>query len=383
MTSEIRVAIVHDDLIQFGGAEKVFMALLDLYPSASVYTSVISTEWKDILQKKKINVSTSFMQSLINAVSWNRFYSTFLFHLIAFERFDLSSFDLVISSSSRFAHGVITKPDTKHICYMHSPGRMFWEQSKYFENEKLSKNIFGRIVYTLGSFPLSFMRLWDYAASQRVDMFVSNSIGVHNKITRFYQRDSSVIYPFCDVSYFTEQASEETGSKGEYGEFYLVLSRLISWKKIEIAIEACKKTNNKLIIAGDGPDRKRLEKLAGSNCTFLGFVDEPQKKKLLRDAKALILTQEEDFGLTSLEAMASGTPVIAYGLGGALETVVPGNTGEFFSPQTSAALALILEKFSRDTYKSEVSLARAKEFDKTVFLGKMKALIESFYVPKN
>ncbi len=374
----MKVAIVHDDLIQFGGAEKVLVALHEIWPDAKVFTSVISPAWKKVCEDSKIDVETSFMQKLPKVLDWYRFYGLTLSYPIAFERFNFNDYDLVISSSSRFAHGIITKPSTVHICYMHSPGRMLWEGGSYFNEEKKLKGLFKGFFYSLSQFPLSYMRLWDHTSAQRVDNFIANSQVVKRKIQRYYNRESTVIYPFCDVKYFTEYQGENRESE----PYFLILSRLSAWKKIDLAIEACNKLQVKLLIAGEGPDKKRLSSIAGGNVRFLGFVSENEKRELLKNCSALIFPQSEDFGITPLEALSSGRPVIAYKDGGVLETIIEGKTGEFFYPQNSEALSSVLAKFNPSGYNSADCVAQALKFDKTVFLQAIKSFVES-YVPKN
>ncbi len=374
----MKVALVHDDLIQFGGAEKVLLALHELFPEAPIFTSVVSPEWKKVLEKQNISYQTSFVQNLPKVFQWYRQYALTLSYCLAFEGFNFNAFDVVISSSSRFSHGIVTRPETLHICYMHSPGRMLWEPTGYFESELVRKGAIRRFAFLLSQFPLSYMRLWNRTAAQRVDNFVANSEVVKGKIKRFYNRDSVVIHPFCDVRYFSEGNTEEAKEP-----YFLILSRLSAWKKIDIAIQACNELNVRLLIAGEGPDKKRLEKMAGGNVRFLGYVTEEEKKKLLKNCLALIFPQSEDFGITPLEAMASGRPVIAYKDGGALETLTEGKTGEFFYPQTKEALSVVISKFDPRKYLKDDCISRALQFDKSVFLSSLKAIVESTYVPKS
>lgn len=374
----MRVALVHDDLIQFGGAEKVLLALHELFPDAPIYTSIVSSEWKKVLEKQNISYQTSFMQKLPKIFQWYRQYALTLSYCLAFEGLNFNAFDVVISSSSRFAHGIITRPETLHICYMHSPGRMLWEPSSYFEGEPIRKGAIKRFAFLLSQFPLSYLRLWNRTAAQRVDKFIANSDVVKAKIRRFYNRDSFVIHPFCDVGYFSQGSTEEAKEP-----YFLILSRLSAWKRIDIAIQACNELNVRLLIAGEGPAKKRLEKMAGGKVRFLGYVTEDEKKKLLKNCIALIFPQNEDFGITPLEAMASGRPVIAYKDGGALETLVEGKTGEFFYPQTKEGLSTVLSKFDPKRYLKSDCVDRALQFDKSVFLSSLKNLVEGAYVPKS
>lgn len=347
---DLKVALVHDDLVQNGGAEKVFMEIAEMFPEASIYTSMASGKWRKRLGSRKL--VTSFMQRLPLKEKFFKFY--FLFYPLAFESFDFSDYDLVISSSTRFAHGVITKPETKHICYMHSPGRMFWEPEVYFmDNQR---------VGALLSPALSYLRLWDRTVAQRVDYFITNSKNIAGKIKKYYGREASVVHPFVDLEKFAK-----TGSSGE---FFLVVTRLASWKRVEIAIQAAKEANLPLKIVGGGGEEQRLRDLAkGGTVEVLGRVSDPDLVDLFQSCKALIMTQEEDFGITSLEAQACGKPVIAYCAGGALETVVKGKTGEFFFPQTGEALGEVLKDFKPGGYSPKTCRSNSEKFSKEEFKG--------------
>lgn len=368
----MKVAIVHDDLIQFGGAENVFLAIAEMFPDAHIYTSVISPEWEKVLQDKKIKYFTSFMQRLPNKIKWNRFYSCLLLHTFAFESFNLKNYDVVISSSARYAHGVITKPETLHVCYMHSPGRMWWQQADYFSNEFTTQGFLKNLLMSFLQIPLSYLRVWDFAASSRVDKFIANSKIVKDRIKKYYGKDAEVIYPFC------ESFEEVQNTKGDY---FLIISRLLPWKKIDVAVEAFTKLSQKLVIIGEGPDKKRLQEMASQNVKFLGYVSDEEKKKLLKNCEALIYTQNEDFGIVPLEAMSAGKPVIAFKEGGVLETVIEGKTGEFFNSQTSEALQTAVLNFDITRYNPVDCVVRAKEFSKEAFIRRIRELIEKLYVP--
>lgn len=375
----MKLAIIHDDLVQFGGAEKVLLALHEIWPDAPVFTSVASGEWRKICEKQKIPLYESFMRSLPNVIGWNREYAVTLAYCVAFERFNLNEYDVVLSASSRFAHGVVTRPETLHICLMHSPGRMFWEAPAYFENEKIGPKFLNKILTSLISFPLSYMRLWDYASAQRVDSFVAISEGVRKKIKRSYNRDAQgVIYPFCDLKDFAAEVQPYSTDP-----YFLVLSRLEHWKKIDLAVKASNKLGFKLLIAGEGAAKKHLQKIAGPNVKFLGYVSEEDKVRLYKGCQALIFPQREDFGITPLEAMASGKPVIAFGDGGALESVVPGVTGEFFAQQTVDSLCEVITKFNPGSYSSASCMSQAAKFDRELFKSTLKNFVEQAYVSKN
>ena len=382
----IKIAVGHDDLtVPYAGGEKVFMAIAEAFPKADIFTSMITPEWASKISNlnkdgtrseiatpaSRDNVSyqrkiiTTFMQSFPLKRKLQK--PLFALYPLAFESLDLSDYNLVVSSSSRFAHGVITRPETKHICYMHSPGRMFWEPDFYFGPDSRLKTILTPI--------LSYLRLWDHTAAQRVDQLIANSKNVAGKIRSYYGRDATVVYPFVDLERFKPGVgSHESGVE----KYYLVVTRLASWKRVDIAVAAANAVGAKLKVVGIGPDIKRLQKLAQvkgkkSDIEILGGEPDEKVTELFQNCVALIMTQEEDFGITSLEAQACGKPVIAYGRGGALETVVPGKTGEFFKEQTVDSLVEALKRFDPSKYRPEDCRKNAESFSKTRF---QKELVE-------
>lgn len=373
----MKLAIVFDDLVQNGGAEKLLVTLLELWPEAPLYTPYTSDAWKHTLEKNNTIVHTSFIQKLPFARKLNRVYAIFFFHVLGLERFDLRSFDVVLSLSARFAHGVLTRPDTKHICYMNSPGRMLWEPAAYFQNESLGGKKLKPLIYKVLQLPLSVLRLWDFSAAQRVDHFIANAKTPQARIRKYYNRPATIIYPFVDVTAFPfTDMTPITESKG----YFLLISRLVAWKHVEIAIEACKELGVNLKIIGDGPDKTRLVRIANKNIEFCGRVSDAQKLSYLRDCSGVIQTQHEDFGIVPLEAMACGKPVIAYGEGGAKETIIPSITGEFFYEQTSRSLKQVLAKFDPVGYDSSVCRKQAEKFDKNIFLKQVKSFVDSVYL---
>lgn len=363
----LKIAVGHDDLtVPYAGGDKVFAAIAEIFPNADIFTSMITEQWRDRLevrgQRSERKIITTFMQKI--PVKRRLQKALFPLYPLAFESLDFSDYDLVISSSSRFAHGVITKPETKHICYMHSPGRMFWEPDNYFGSNSRLKSFLAPA--------LSYLRLWDHAAAQRVDQFMANSQNIAKKIRRYYGRDSAVVYPFADLDRFQPLAVSDKPLAGDY---YLVVTRLEPWKRVDIAVVAANAVGTKLKVVGIGPDEKRLKKMAGPEVEILGGVPDDQVVKLFQNCSALIMTQEEDFGITSLEAQACGKPVIAYGAGGALETVIAGRTGEFFTSQDAGALAKVLKKFNPKKYTSEDCRANAERFSKERFQKELLQVI--------
>ncbi len=359
----LKVAVGHDDLtVPYAGGEKVFAAIAEIFPQADIFTSMITEQWRSRLPGR--NILTTFMQKLPLKRKLQK--PLFALYPLAFESLDLSDYDLVISSSSRFAHGVITKPETKHICYMHSPGRMFWESGRYFAERP---NL-GRIIAPV----LSYLRLWDRAAAQRVDQFVANSKNIARKIKRYYGREAAVVYPFVDLEKFTVDSPQLTDRKDD--RYFLVVTRLAPWKRAGIAVEAAKRAGVALKVVGSGPDLRMLRKLATPKIEILGSVGDEELVKLFQGCTALIMTQEEDFGITSLEAQACGKPVIAYGAGGALETVIKGKTGEFFDNQDAESLAKVIGKFNPKSYLPEDCRTNAEKFSKERFQRELLQIAE-------
>ena len=375
----MKIALVCDDLIQFGGAEKIVMELCSIFPDSPLYTSVISKKWREICRSKNIKVITSFIQQLPFSVILNRYYSPFFFHLCAFHSFDLSSYDLVLSISARFAHTVITKPGTKHICYMHSPGRMFWEPFSYFEKEYTGiLGMFKKLFKPILSVSLFFHRIIDYISAQKVDNFIANSKNTKMKILKYYGRESNIVYPFMDIDNLKDEVGESVNN-GSRERYFLIISRLSSWKKIDYAINACEELGVYLKIVGEGSDRNRLNRLCKKYVKLMGYVSNQDRNNLIKGCQALIITQEEDFGIVPLEAMYLGKPVIAYGKGGSTETIEEGVTGVFYYSQNSDALKEVLNNFNPDNFDSNKCKQRALQFSKSKFEQKILEIINNVY----
>lgn len=370
MVKTKKLAIVFDDLIQKGGAERLLCAVSEMFPGAPIYTSLATKEWLAYFSEKNIVVFNSFMQKIPFGVKLNRVMGFLGIHSLAFTSFNFDDYDLVFSMSSRFAHHIITKPDTTHICYINSPGRMFWEPLNYFANEEGLSRGFAKTLFSYLSFPfLSLGRARDYVFAQRVDQFIANSKTPQKRVEKYYRRTSDVVYPFHELAYVTD--SEVTTSQ----DFFLIISRLQAWKKIDIAIKACENNSLKLKIIGEGPDIKRLKRMSNGSTQFLGRVSDSEKRSTLLACKALIMTQKEDFGITALEAMCVGKPVIAYGFGGVLETVQDGVTGTFYYEQSVQSLAEVLLKFDNCHYKSSACVEQAKKYSKELFEERIQQAI--------
>lgn len=311
-----------------------------------------------------MDIRTSFLQRW--PFSLRRFHKLALpYYPAAFERFNFTGYDLVLSSSSSFAKGIITPPETCHICYCHTPSRFVWRQQEY-----LAQTRTGRAAAALIGAFVNSMRSWDIESAQRVDYFVANSYNVARRIRKFYRRDvAAVIYPPVETRNFHPVAPSEVG------DHFLVVSRLISYKRIDLAVAACTRLNLPLRVVGIGPDLAALKRIAGPTVQFLGRLSDEQVADELAHCKALIFPGEEDFGITPVECMASGRPVVAYGAGGALETVIDGVTGLFFSEQTVDSLAAALANIDSCTFSPEALQAYAARFDTSVFAAQLLALI--------
>jgi glycosyltransferase involved in cell wall biosynthesis len=355
-----RVAIVHDYLNQYGGAERVLEALHDLFPAAPVFTSIYDPAAMPA-HFRAWDIRTSWMQQL---PAWRKlFRAYFLLYPSAFESFDLNGFDLIISSSSAFAKGIIPPPGARHICYCHTPMRFAWRTDDYTAREG-----FGALIRAALSILLSRVRLWDVVSAQRVDRYIANSHTVAARIRRYYGRAAVVIAPPVDLPPFTPAPAED---------FYLTGGRLVPYKRIDLAAEACTRLRLPLKVFGDGRDRAALQAIAGPTVEFLGRIDDATRRDLFARCRAFLFPGEEDFGITPLEAMAAGRPVIAYAAGGALDTIVDGVTGRFFYEQSAGALAAAIGMARGEGYDPQVIRRHAEQFSRERFLAQMRAAIEA------
>ena len=355
----MRVAIAHDYLNQYGGAERVLEALHALFPDAPVYTSIYDPAAMPPAYRAW-DIRTSWMQQL---PGWRRhFRKYFLLYPSAFESFDLSGYDLIISSSSAYAKGVIPAPHARHICYCHTPMRFAWRTDDYVRREG-----FGQLQRAVLPVALSYVRLWDISTAPRIDGFIANSRAVAARIKRYYGRDALVIPPPVELAPFRPWVPSN---------FYLAGGRLIPYKRLDLVVRAFTALGLPLKIFGDGRDREDLQQLAGPNIEFLGQISDTQRQDLFAGCRAFIFPGEEDFGITPLEAMAAGRPVVAYGAGGALDTVIDGVTGRFFYEQSAAAVAVAVAQACNDRYDPEVIRQHAEGFSRAVFLTRMREAIE-------
>lgn len=364
----MKVALIHEHLAQDGGAEKVLKVFAEMFPDAPIYTLMYKQKYADKYFKDR-HIETSIIQRLPFGIKRYRWYMPFM--PMAVEFFDLTEYDLVISSASAFAKGVITQPDSLHICYCHTPTRYLWSDTHKYINELGYNKYFKKII----SLMLNKIRVWDKVAADRVDKFIANSKTVKKRIKKYYRRGSEVIYPPVEIDKFRISDSIE--------DYFLIGCRLVSYKRVDMVIEAFNKLggNFKLKIFGDGVDEKRLKKLAGdnSNIEFLGRVSDEEKARLYRKCIAFLNPQEEDFGITVVEAMASGRPVIAYRKGGATETVIDGKTGTFFEKQTPEDIMKAVKDFDKNKFNPREIRDYAKRFSVDNFKKEIMDFINKHY----
>jgi glycosyltransferase involved in cell wall biosynthesis len=357
----MKIALVHDFLMQDGGAERVLSVLAEIWPDAPIFTVVADKRWQKEFGSHKIN--TSFLEKLPFG---RRFYQAYLpFIPLAVKKFNLADFDVILSSSSAFAKGIKTPKNSLHICYCHTPTRYLWNDTCSYLEELPYSEFVKKMILEI--FPL--LRKWDIRAANSPQFLIANSKTVERRIGRYYGRTSDIIYPPVETGKF------HTAEK--IGNYFLIGGRLVSYKRFDLAIEAFNRLGMPLKIFGAGREYKKLKSIAKKNIEFLGAVSENEKAKLLGEALAFIYPQEEDFGLTAVEAMASGRPVIAYAKGGALETVIPGLTGELFSDQTWEALAFTIFKFKPENYNPEAIRNFALQFDKEVFKERISQYVNN------
>ena len=364
-----RIAIVHDWLVNYGGAERVVEELMKIYPDADIFTLVYDEKKMGRIFPRE-RVRTSRLQKIPFAT---RLYTKMLSLMPgAFESFDLSNYRLVICSSSSCAKGVITAPLTPHIAYIHTPMRYAWD--KYFEYRGRS----GRVTRFFMDKWTPRIRLWDYVSSQRVDTLIANSNYISRRIKKYWNRESTVIYPPVNV-----KELQPNGKPSE--DFFVVFSRFVPYKRIDLAIQACGNLRKKLVVIGSGSQEKRLRKLASrykdASITFTGRIRDDEVRDYLQRCRALIFCAEEDFGIIPVEAQACGRPVIAFGKGGALETVINGKTGTFFSHATPDSVERAIVRFEelerQGAFDSDFIARHARNFSRERFAREIKEAIDS------
>lgn len=359
----MKIALVHDDFLQWGGAERVVQAFSEVWPKAPIYTSVADEEiiarW---LGKRHI------VQSILQyAPQIKRFRKAYLpLYPLAFQHMELHDYDIVLSSSSRFAHTIKLTNGTRHISYCHAPPRFIWRFDHYLKNEE-----YPRIKKFFVRPTIPYFKRLDELAMQNIDTIIANSRHIAKQIKSIYNRNAIVLPPFVDMSLFKPTDTDEKE------DYYLVVSRLAPWKRIDLAIESCRRLNLPLVVIGKGSDKNRLKNLAcGTKTEFLEELTDKQLVGYYRNCKALIITQEEDFGLTALEAQACGKPVLAFGRGGVTETVMKGKTGDFFPYQTVESLTKKLKMFHTENYISVDCYNHAATFSKIHFKEQIKQYVQ-------
>ncbi len=358
----MKIALVHDYLNQYGGAERVLEVMCKVFPDAPVYTTLYDEHaTKGVF--KGVDIRTSFLQRVPLVTRYHHAFS-FLMPL-AFEQFDFSQYDIVLSISSSFGKGIITKPGTHHICYCLTPPRYLWDDAHKYVHEFGYPWILKKFISPI----LSYLRIWDREASMRVDQFVAISHFVKDRIKKYYSKDAEVIYPPVDVTKFHIAETQ--------GDYFLMVGRLVTYKKFDLAVKVFNDLGWPLKIVGTGVDKNRLRKMAKSNIEFLGIVDDKKLADLYAGAQALIFPQEEDFGIVPLEAMASGRPVIAYRGGGATETIQEGVTGVFFDEQTEISLKETLQKFDVTKFDAQVCRNQVMQFDVEIFKENIQRVLNT------
>ncbi|MBM4422148.1 MAG: glycosyltransferase family 4 protein [Chloroflexi bacterium] len=357
----MKIALIHDWLNQIGGAEDVLETLVEMFPAAPIFTSIY---WREKMPAhwRRWNIKTSFMDSLPLV---HRFHQPYLFlYRLAFQSLDLSGFDIILSNKSGFCHGVRKPRGAAHICYCLTPTRYVWGFDEYAAREG-----WGATSRQILRPALQLLKQWDKAAASGVDHFIAISSEVQRRIARFYDRESIIIYPPVNTDQFRVADSVD--------DYFLCLGRLIPYKRVDLAVQACTELNLPLLVAGDGRDRTRLERMAGSTVKFLGRVPDADVPALVARCRAFIFPGLEDFGIAPVQAMAAGRPVIAFAGGGALDTVIESRTGRLFHEQTVQSLISVLKSFDPGQFDPQTIRAHALKFDRKVFETQLRDFINS------
>jgi len=360
----MKIALVCDFLLKLGGAERVVKVLADMFPEAPIYTLLYDEEKVGSVFPKE-RVRTSFLQNYPAFIRKRHRLFTHKFPQ-AIEQLDLSGFDLVISSSNSYAHGIICPVGTRHICYCHSPMRYAWDYANEYKGEN---NISGFKAFIYAPL-IKYLRQWDKISSDRPDVYLANSRNVQNRLKKYYKADSDVMYPPVNTDKFKLSKN--------HLNYFLILSTLTPYKKIDHAIRLFNKIGRKLVIIGDGPQKSYLQSISGPNIDFLGFKDDKTVKEYVENCRAVIFPGEDDFGIVPLEAMSAGKPVLAFAKGGALETVISGKTGEFFFEHTVSSMEDGLSRllYNEKFYSKSGMRTHAKLFSREVFEDNMRKKVK-------
>jgi len=357
----LRVALVHDWLVSPGGAERVLREFASLFPTAPIFTTVYDRKTMGGMFAEN-RVLTSYMQKIPFAKKHYRKMLALMPR--AFEEFDLRNFDLILSSSSCCAKGVISPANTVHISYVHTPMRYAWDLYSDYVKQA------GFLTRLAMKIQMPSIRQWDALSGMRVDKYLANSREVAARIAKTHRRDAAVLHPPVQTDFYSPGSHP-----GRYDDYYLIVSRLVAYKRVDLAVRACSKLGKKLIVIGSGPEGKRLRRLAGPRVSFLGQISDNEIREHYRNCRALLFPTLEDFGITSIEAQACGKPVVALGRGGALDTVIPGLTGVFFDEQTEDSLIDGIREFESHHWNSSTIRNHAKKYDREIFLSKLQDFI--------
>ena len=361
----MKVALVYDRVNKWGGAERVLTALNEIFPEAPLFTAVYSfkkAKWAKIFPK----VIPSFLQKIPLMQDKHEFLGTLT--PLAFESFDFSEYDLVISVTSEAAKGIITKPGTLHLCYCLTPTRYLWSaHDLYFKNPP-SKFKFFPFFWHISRPLVWYLRNWDKVAANRPDVMLAISNAVKERIKKYYGRDSEVIFPPVEVEKFTGEVKKR-------GNFFLLVGRLIPYKRVDLAVMAFNRLGLPLVVVGKGSEEMKLKAMAKGNIKFKGELTERELADYYRKCAALVLPQEEDFGIAAVEAQAAGASVIAFKAGGALDTVIDGKTGVFFEKQTVSALCQAIKNFKKISFDAKILKENAERFSKDRFKKEFLTLV--------
>jgi glycosyltransferase involved in cell wall biosynthesis len=363
----MKIALVHDYLVQHGGAERVLECFCEIFPEAPIYTLVYDQK---IMGKTFANrrIYTSSLQKIPLAKTRHRIFPPLM--PAAIEEFDFSMYDVVLSDSSSYAKGIITGPDTLHICYMHNPMRYAWDDCQKYTEDFYYPWFVKKFIPLM----MNYIRMWDRASSERIDFLLANSKFVAKRIEKYYQKKSLVVNPPVDVARFTP--SEKVGN------YFLLAGRLMKYKQHDIVIEAFNQIGLPLKIIGRGPEEKKLKSMANENIEFLGRVSDKELAKHYAECRAFIFPQEEDFGIVAIEALASGRPVIAYRGGDIIEHIEDGMEGVLFDEQTSAGIIQAIQEFDHLKFDAKHNRKKALKFDREIFKAKIKKIVEEKFAEK-
>jgi glycosyltransferase involved in cell wall biosynthesis len=358
----MKIALVHDYLVQYGGAERVLECFCELFPYAPIYTLVYDKKAMHGIFEGK-NIQTSYLQKIPFSKKQHRIFP--LLMPSAIEQFDFSKYDIVLSDSASFSKGILTGPETLHICYMHTPMRYAWDDCQKYTDD------FGfpKLIKKFVPFAMNYIRIWDKISADRVDKFIANSNFVAKRIKKYYGKDSEVINPPVSINNFSISDAQK--------DYFLMVGRLIAYKRHDIAIKAFNKLGLKLKIIGRGPEIKRLKKMAGPNIEFLGRVPDKELDRYYSECQAFVFPQEEDFGIVAIEAFASGRPVIAFRGGDIPEHMEEEKMGIFFERQTPEDIVRAIEKFKSMNFDKNYIRSKSLGFDKEIFKGKIKEYIKN------